>query len=489
MANKTYMINLSKFPIAALLLVSATISLAGCRTLTAPASPDAAWSPTKKIKTSDSKDTTWQSMRRQAIDRSKSLTLGDLLDIALRTNPSTKQAWENARSIQAVKLQEEAQYYPLVTATGTATREKTYANIDMADANYLKYGPGIQLTYLLLDFGGRSADVEEQSQLLIAANFQFNQKMQDVALDVEKAYYNYHSAQASLEASESDLKNAQAAYEAASRRYEVGLAAKLDMLQAKSTYEQSLYYLEDAKGNVKTAKAGLAKSLGYPADTEFEVAEPTKEIPKDINDEDITKIINDAIEQRPDIAALRANLRAQNAAARSANSDLYPSLSAGASANKNFYKYYSDAKPRNSDRTYAAYLSFDWDIFDGFKKLNILREEEALAGVEREKLIEAEVAASAEVWTKYYDFSTAIKKLEYSEAFLNTAQTSYELALESYSNGLKSILDLLDAESKLSDAKSSLIESKKELFVALAELAHATGTIYTGGDDKNEQNR
>ncbi len=462
------------------------LSAAGCRTLTAPSSSEAAWVPAKKIQAYDSKDKTWQSVRGQRIDSSKPLSLGDLIDIALRTNPSTKRAWENAKAVQAAKLQMEGRYYPKVTISGDAIRQDSRANIDMASVDYFKYGPGIQLTYLLLDFGGRAADVDEQSQLLIAANFQFNRKMQDVVLDVETSYYDYHSAVALQAAAESDLKNTQAAYDAASRRYEVGLAAKLDVLQAKSTYEQTLYSLENAKGAVKTSKAALARSLGYPADTVFDVLEPSKDLPRSVNDENITGMINDAIDQRPDIAALRANLRAQNAVARSANSDLYPTLSAGASANKNFYKYYNYSQPRDTDRTYAAYLSFDWDVFDGFENLNKLREEEALANVEREKLIEAEIAASAEVWTKYYDFKTAAKKLEYSEAFLKTSQTSYELALESYSNGLNNILDLLDAESKLSDAKSSLIQSRKDLFVALAQLAHATGTIYTGGETKNE---
>jgi len=482
----TYNMTNTKVLLSALASAAMLVCAAGCRTLAAPSSSEAAWVPAKKIKISDSKDATWQSIRGQKIDTSRPLALGDLIDISLRTNPSTKQAWENAKSVQAVKLQMEGRYYPKVTITGEGLRQDSKANVDMASVDYFKYGPGIQLTYLLLDFGGRAADVEEQSQLLIAANFQFNRTMQDVVLDVETSYYGYHSAVAMLAAAESDLKNTQAAYDAASRRFEVGLAAKLDMLQAKSTFEQTLYSLENAKGAVKTSKAALAKSLGYPADTVFEVMEPSKDVPTAVNDEDITRMINDAIEQRPDIAAMRANLRAQNAAASSANSDLYPSLSAGASANKNFYKYYNYKQPRDNDRTYAAYLSFDWDVFDGFENLNILREEQALANVEREKLIEAEISASAEVWTKYYDFKTAVKKLEYSEAFLNTSQTSYELALESYSNGLNSILDLLDAESKLSDAKSSLIKSKRDLFVALAELAHATGTIYTGGETKNE---
>lgn len=479
MTNKRKVISL----FAALLTA---ISAAGCNTLNIPSSSNEIWVPPKNIKTSDSKDPVWSSIRGLDIDRSKPLALADLVDIALRNNPSTKQAWARTRVEEAKKKQEESKFYPDVTVGGKATREKTVANIEMADANNTKYGPSLKVTYLLLDFGGRAASVEEMSESLVAANYQLNRTIQDVVLDAEKAYYGLYSARSSLEAAESDVKNARAAYDAASQRYEVGLAAKLDMLQAKAAYEQSLYALEGAKGAVKTAKAGLAKALGYPADAEFDIAEPAKELPKDISDEDITRIINDAIDQRPDIAAMRASLRSQKAAALAANSDLYPTLNAGASYSKNWYKYYSNAQPRDTDRSYAAYLSFDWNIFDGFENLNIFKEEEALARVEREKLIAAEIDASAQVWTKYYDFKTAIKKVEYSEAFLNTAQTSYELALESYSNGLKSILDLLDAESKLSDAKSGLIQSKEDLFIALAELAHATGTIYTGGENKNE---
>jgi len=56
---------------------------------------------------------------------------------------------------------------------------------------------------------------------------------------------------------------------------------------------------------------------------------------------------------------------------------------------------------------------------------------------------------------------------------------SHDLALEGYSEGLKSMLDLLQAQSSLSDARAKLIDSEKGLFIAVAELAHATGTLST----------
>jgi outer membrane protein len=100
--------------------------------------------------------------------------------------------------------------------------------------------------------------------------------------------------------------------------------------------------------------------------------------------------------------------------------------------------------------------------------------------------MQAELEASADVWIKYYDFRTAAQKLVFSESFLETSKNAYDLALESYKAGLRSILDLLDGESKLSDARSKLIQSKKDLFVALANLAHSTGSIGEKMETKNK---
>ena len=42
------------------------------------------------------------------------------------------------------------------------------------------------------------------------------------------------------------------------------------------------------------------------------------------------------------------------------------------------------------------------------------------------------------------------------------------------------MLDLLQAQSALSEARAKFVDSRKGLFVAVAELAHATGTLKAG---------
>jgi len=188
---------------------------------------------------------------------------------------------------------------------------------------------------------------------------------------------------------------------------------------------------------------------------------------------------------------MRADIKAKEAAVRSARSDLLPSLSVGGAASSDKYKYYGASQPKDTSREYSAYASVDWNIFDGFSNLNKKIEAERLLDIARDSLAQKELAVSAEVWTKYYNFITATNKLIYSETYLATSRESYALALENYNAGLKSMLDLLQAESGLSDAKSRFIQSNEDVFVALAELAHAKGSLGVKnlGEKFNEKER
>jgi len=420
----------------------------------------------------------WDFIRSKKINASAPLTLAQLVDMALYYNPSTRQAWENVRSTQFQKKQAQSSLYPQATVSATATREKTVATTELADVNDWNYGPSFKITYLLLDFGGRGATIYEAAQNIVTANYQLNQTTQDVLFSVETEYYNLHSANSNLKAAKSDLANARKVFYSAQQKFDAGLASKLDVLQAKANYDSMRYSLENAKLGVKTAHADLTQTIGFSADTKFEIAQPSGEVPTQVTSRDVAELIDEAIRRRPDIIATQATLKAKEAAVKAANSDLWPTVNLGGSASANQYKYLGVEKAREHDRTYSGYASVNWNIFDGFNNLNKKRQAEAEAAFQYEQLIETELQVSADVWSKYYSFDAAISKLKFSRSYLHTAGTSYELMLESYNTGLKSILDLLDAQSKLSDARSQVIQSEKDVFVALAGLAHSTGSLY-----------
>lgn len=435
----------------------------------------------KSLKPAKLRDPAWESIQKQKSQSEKVFTLTELIDLAFKNNPQTRQAWENTRIATAVEKQAESALYPQLTISESVTREKILSNLPSVNADFTKvndlhYGPSAQLTYLLLDFGGRSSRIESTFQKVLEANSLYVQSLQDLILNVQTAYYNYYSSQSLLEAAELDVQNTKTDYEAARQKFDVGLVPQLDVLQAKSTYENSLYNLEDAKGAVKTAKANLALAIGVSAETNIEIVIPSKELPTDISEDDVSSLIDEAIQKRPNIKALRADLNSKKAASRAAFSDLLPTLNLGVDAQQTRYKYYNSGGAKDNQRQYSGVLSVDWDIFDGFNNWNKKKQADYEANAAMDNLIQAELEASSDVWIKYYDFTTAVQKLKYSRSYYETSLTSYDLALESYKAGLKSILDLLQAQTNLSQARSRLVQSKQDVFVALAQLAHSTGT-------------
>jgi outer membrane protein TolC len=219
------------------------------------------------------------------------LTLAGCADIALENNPSTRRAWAAARAAAAGVGQAESLRYPRVSVSGSGSYQRQKYNLkdDKDDIDLLApdvdgfvYGPALELTYLLFDFGGVSGGIEEARQSLLAANYSFNQSIQDLLLNVERSYYRLHAAEAALIAAEADAEDARTADQAAQQRYEVGLSSKLDQLQARSTYQDSLYRLEQARGDLQDARGSLAAALGLPADTAFTLAPMTEGIPETI---------------------------------------------------------------------------------------------------------------------------------------------------------------------------------------------------------------
>ena len=69
-------------------------------------------------------DFAWASIQKQKAKSEKAFSLTELIDLALKNNPQTRQSWENTRVARAVERQAESALYPQLNISATATREK-----------------------------------------------------------------------------------------------------------------------------------------------------------------------------------------------------------------------------------------------------------------------------------------------------------------------------------------------------------------------------
>jgi outer membrane protein len=370
---------------------------------------------------------------------------------------------------------------PTVNATAGINRQKTIANTNAFDRDVMTYAPGLQISYLIMNFGGgRQAAVEQALQTVYALNFGFNKAIQDVLLGAQTAYYGLVSAHAGAEAAQSNVKDAKTILEVAQEGLRAGLGTELEVLQAKASFDQASYTLASAEGFVQIARGVLAQAMGLPADVAVQVTPPEREVPDSLATADVRQLIDDALGRRPDISALRATLAAKEAAIKVAGSPLWPSLYFNGTANRNYYEKYNDTRMQDDDWAIYGGFSLQWTVFDGGQTRSARRAAVEQAESARAQLRQAELGASADVWSRYQGYETALKKYQVSSPYLKSATASHEKALDSYKAGLKSILDLLNAETQLAQARQQNVAARQEAFTALVQLAYSTGLLERG---------
>src|SRR5262249_49941680 len=179
-------------------------------------------------------------------------------------------------------------------------------------------------------------------QRLLAANFAFNRKMQDVVFDAQRAYFALDAAKAMEAAAASNLELARSVREAADERLGLGLATQPDVLLARQVEARAVYDLENASVMVSDAQANLALAIGVPANLPLPIPNlESQPLPQKLAVA-VDDVIDTALAQRPDLAARMAQIRASEAAVAKAKADLFPKLGFSGTYGADIWRYSVD---------------------------------------------------------------------------------------------------------------------------------------------------
>jgi len=409
----------------------------------------------------------------------KAYDLPALIDLALRSNPQTRSAWYAALAAQAQLGQSHANDYPKVDAEGVGGYLKLpiqFPGETLVIRNEA-FLPQIKVSYDLLDFGRTRAAQRGAREQLIGANFALNRAIQDVVFNVEKAYYFLSAAHASVSAAQANLRLAGTSLAAVQERHEMGLATRPQILMGKQVEAQAVYDLENAKSMVHDAESGLAQAIGMASDMPINVPETKLEnIPPTLND-DVEKLIDDAVARRPDIGAQIAAVRAGNAAIEGAEAQFYPEVEIGGNYGQIIWSYTVNGGSRQdlNQPFYGAMLTLRWDLFTGFDRYYGVHKAMAQRDASSSQLKALKVDVIATVWKDYYHFLSAKKKYAASQALVAASEEAYNANLESHRHGLATITDLIGSERDLMAARFTLVQSRADLLVSSSALAYAVG--------------
>src|SRR6266576_5665199 len=409
------------------------------------------------------------------------LKLTDVIDIALRNNTATSAAWADARAAAATYGAAKGQYYPTIVLGGTAQAIKRIASGGVGAAKQQSFGPNVNVSWLLLDFGGRSGSIDVTREALLAADWTHNATLQSVVLAVEQAYFLYLGTKALLDAQQTTLKEAQTNLEAAEQRHRVGLATIADVLQARTALSQARLALQATQGDLQTTRGGLALSMGLPANIPYDIAVvPDTTLPLGVV-EGVDTLITQALRARPDLAAQRAQVEQARARVSVARSQALPSISVGGNAGETYFISNPPPGSAKSGNSYNATLTISIPLFSGWSQIYNVKAASAAADAAARRAQGFEQEVVYQVFNAYYGLRTSTQQVRTSRDLLASATESEQVALARYKAGAGSLLDLLTAQAALASARALAIQARLSWNTALAQLAHDVGILGLDG--------
>jgi outer membrane protein TolC len=468
-------------------MVTATVSgIASAQNV--PPSPDRPWhfAAERQIR----EEARALRVSRLAIDATKSYSLPELVDFAERNNPETRVAWEDAKARGAALHIAQSELYPALTAIALSTlgRENILFNNSFVRQTVGAFGPALRMDYVLLDFGARAGRIAAARAELTAANFAFNDTHRKIIFQVADTYYRLLNAVGQVDSAQTSLLNAKTVQEAAEARLEHGLATIPDVLEARSATAQAEYDLQSARGFEEIARGDLATTLGIAPTVRIPV-QPLDELPPpEMHDESIERLLDRALDQRPDLLQQLESVKAAEGTVREAHAAYYPSVKFDTAWGA-LYRYgWQQQLPatQRTGLTGTAAVRLDWTVFDGgARKNNLLKAEASRNAAAATAEVTMDQIAD-EVWRSYSNVKTALRQRQAAASLLEAASQSYAAAVEAYGYGVRSLLDVTAAQRALAQARTADVSARTQVLDTLADLAFRTGDLMriTGSKDR-----
>lgn len=421
------------------------------------------------------------------LDPTRPRNLAELIDLAESRDPATRAAWERARAAAIAVGLVDGAYRPMLAASVVAGYERAVFPIleapPLIDRNNFTaetaaITPGLELSWLIFDFGRRESLARAADARAVAADAGFSAAHRAVAWRVTMAYLQHATAIGAVKDAEVAVVAGRTLEEAVAARRAEGLATEVDVLRAVRSRVEAMFELESARSEVEKSRIDLLDAVGLPPGTPLQIAaiedDPLPGAPTDVED-----LVTEALAGRAEIAEAMAAYRASRADLEAARAGRRPTIRVGGDVSVPALAidvenigWASTIEP-----WYGAWVGVRVPLLDGEltnTEVRIALRNLAAAG---EEVRAARNRVVREVWIAWIDLSNAIRRREVSMALHEASRASYEAALESFEAGIADVVTVDEARRGLADAREIDRATTAAIREAAATLAFATGRL------------
>lgn len=408
---------------------------------------------------------------------------------ALCHSPRTQEAQAQVGAQRAEVGVARASYWPQVSATvGTGKNQQSTRVSDRQLAPLLNSSTSpsvrnasLKASMVLLDFGARSALVEQATALLESSQAGYDGTWQSVLFSTAEAYYAARRAE-NLRQSRTEAETlAGQSAATAQAKYKAGIVALSDQLQAELAHRQAGLERLQAELDLKLAQAALARLIGAPHGEGLRLSTQAEDLPSQHQLRNLSELVEDAAKDHPDVRAARAALQAADAKLRATRAEGRPRLVAGAEVLRNEQRGQPPALGYPSSdtlqRSQQLSLQLSIPLFEGFG-----RQAQVEAATQRKEakaaaLDSAEQQVRLDVWQSYNTLTTALQLLDSATDLQRSARKAFDIASGRYRDGVGNILELLTAQNTLARATQQKLEAATQYQTARLRLAAGVGQL------------
>ncbi|MGI9217902.1 MAG: TolC family protein [Hydrogenophaga sp.] len=399
------------------------------------------------------------------------LTLDDALAHTLCQSPGLRQA-----------LADVAEQRAGVDIGEVALRPRWSANAEYSGArNFNSFGSSgralsasLGLSWVLFDFGQRSASLQSARQTLAAALAAQDNALLDGVRELVRLYGEGVVATAALEASQEAEAAADQTAAAALARYQAQVGNQIDRLQAQTALAQATLERVRAQSVWDNARAQLALALGAEIGQPLRLADWEAWVLQRLPAPELQALRQEARAQHPRLRTTQAQIDALRSRLQAVQADNKGSVSLSASGGNS--RNWGAAGSGNIPTANAAVVA-SIPLFNG-------READAQARQVLAQIASREAEREAvlrdidsQLWQAHQAWRTSQQSLLASDRLLESAAATHRVAQGRYKAGVGSMQDLLSAQSTLADARRQRVGALVEQLTAQTQLSLATGRV------------
>ncbi|HXZ80013.1 MAG TPA: TolC family protein [Terriglobales bacterium] len=400
------------------------------------------------------------------------LTLHDAEALALKNNPQITVARLNALASEQVVRQTRAGLLPTAVVNLTGVDAEENSRIAAGALNnpvlFSRAASGAFLSQLITDFG-RSTNLLSSSKLRAKAEDQNAlATAQQIGLAVDQAFYQVLQTAALVKVAAQTVSERQTVVDRVQALTQAKLKSDLDLSFAQVDLAQSKLLLLEAQNNYNSAQAALSAILGFPSLQNFELVEEDTGFPAP--PPDVNSLIAEALQKRPDVAALAYGYQASQKFWDAERDLMRPTVSALATIG---------SVPFDTGNVPSwwggAGVNVSIPVFNGFLFNARAHEAELASQADNQRLLDLRNRVARDVRTAWLDLNRTYSQLDVTRQLQQQAGLALDLAQTRYDLGLGSIVEFSQAELQKTQADISNTNARYQYRYAQARLRYELG--------------